>query len=52
MLGMSPFAPLMMPPMRMMAMGSLFGHLIFGMILGAVFLWMRSRAVSGAPLRA
>jgi uncharacterized membrane protein YagU involved in acid resistance len=52
MLGMSPFAPLMMPPMRMMAMGSLFGHLIFGMILGAVFLWMRYRAVSGAPLRA
>ncbi|MEX2080098.1 MAG: hypothetical protein WEC33_00650, partial [Dehalococcoidia bacterium] len=27
MLGMAPFAPLMMEPMRMMAMGSLMGHL-------------------------
>jgi hypothetical protein len=42
----------MMPPMRMMAMGGLFGHLLFGMILSMVFLWMRYRAVSGAPLRA
>lgn len=33
-LGMSPFAPLMMAPMRMVAMGSLVGHLIFGLILG------------------
>lgn len=51
MLGMSAFAPLMMPPMRMVAMGSLMGHLIFGMILGAVFLWMRYRVAYDAPVR-
>lgn len=33
-LGMSAFAPLMMAPMRMVAMGSLVGHLVFGLILG------------------
>ncbi len=33
-LGMPAFAPLMMAPMRMVAMGSLVGHLIFGLILG------------------
>ncbi|MEX2271932.1 MAG: hypothetical protein WD690_10695 [Vicinamibacterales bacterium] len=48
MLGMPAFAPLMMPPMRMVAMGSLVGHLIFGAILGAVFLWMHHRAVHPA----
>ena len=31
------FAPLMMPPMRMVAMGSLVGHLIYGYILGGAF---------------
>jgi uncharacterized membrane protein YagU involved in acid resistance len=36
-LGMAPFAPLMMEPMRPVAMGSLFGHLIFGVILGGGF---------------
>ncbi|HEY2971609.1 MAG TPA: hypothetical protein VGJ48_03785 [Pyrinomonadaceae bacterium] len=36
-LGMPPFASVMMPPMRMVAMGSLVGHLIFGLILGAGF---------------
>jgi hypothetical protein len=39
-LGMSPFAPLMMPPMRMVAIGSLVGHLIYGLILGGVFAWL------------
>lgn len=39
-LGMPAFAPLMMPPMRMVAMGSLLGHLIFGLILGATFVWI------------
>jgi len=34
-LGMQPFAPLVMAPMRMVAMGSLMGHIIFGLILGA-----------------
>lgn len=47
MLGMPAFAPMMMPPMRMMAIGSLIGHLIFGMILGAVFLWLRYRVSYG-----
>lgn len=39
-LGMPAFAPLMMPPMRMVAMGSLVGHLVFGLILGATFVWI------------
>ncbi len=33
-LGMPPFAPLLMEPMRPVAMGSLVGHFIYGMILG------------------
>lgn len=37
MLGMPAFAPLRMPEMRMVAMGSLVGHLIYGVILGALF---------------
>ena len=37
MLGMPVFAPLMMPEMRMVAMGSLVGHLIYGLILGGLF---------------
>jgi hypothetical protein len=37
MLGMPAFAPLMMPEMRMVAVGSLVGHLIYGVILGALF---------------
>ena len=40
-LGMAPFAPLMMAPMRMVAMGSLAGHIIYGLILGVAFLWLR-----------
>jgi hypothetical protein len=36
-LGMPAFAPLRMAPMRSMAMGSLIGHLIYGLILGGVF---------------
>ena len=37
-LGMSPFAPLMMEKMRPVAMGSLMGHIIFGLVLGISFL--------------
>ena len=33
-LGMPAFAPLMMPEMQPVAMGSLAGHLIYGLILG------------------
>ncbi len=36
-LGMPIFAPLMMEPMRMMAIMSLVGHMIFGAILGLAF---------------
>ncbi|MCA1579662.1 MAG: hypothetical protein LC794_20135 [Acidobacteria bacterium] len=45
-LGMPPFASIIMPPMRMVAVGSLVGHLIFGLILGAAFVWLsRPRGV-------
>lgn len=46
MLGMAPFAPLMMPPMQMVAMGSLVGHLLFGVILGVAYVWLHVRAVT------
>lgn len=36
-LGMPALAPLMMAPMRPIAMGSLIGHLIYGVILGGGF---------------
>ena len=36
-LGMPIFAPLMISEMRMVAMGSLIGHLIYGLILGGIF---------------
>ena len=37
-LGMAPFAPLTMVPMVPVALGSLVGHLIYGMILGGGYL--------------
>jgi len=43
-LGMPAFAPLMMAEMRMVAMGSLVGHLIYGLILGAVYVGLTRRA--------
>jgi hypothetical protein len=36
-LGMAPFAPMTMAPMRPVAMGSLAGHLVFGLVLGAAY---------------
>ena len=36
-LGMPAFAPLMMSEMQMVAMGSLIGHLIYGLILGGLY---------------
>ncbi len=39
-LGMAPFAPLLMEPMRPVAMGSLIGHLIYGIILGGGFVML------------
>lgn len=38
-LGMGPFAPLIMAPMRMVAMGSLLGHLVYGVVLSGVYVW-------------
>jgi hypothetical protein len=49
-LGMLPLAPLLMEPMRPVAMGSLLGHLIYGIILGGGF-FMVKRAISGVPGR-
>jgi hypothetical protein len=51
-LGMPVFAPLMMPPMRMVAVGSLVGHVIYGVILGGAFVWLHSGFRRGAPVRA
>lgn len=41
-LGMPPFAPLKM--MMPVAMGSLVGHLVYGVILGLLFVWLRRKA--------
>jgi hypothetical protein len=49
-LGMPAFAPLQMPMMRPVAFASLMGHLIFGVILGLLFLPLR-RTAPHAPLR-
>jgi hypothetical protein len=51
-LGMPAFAPLRMPPMRPVAMGSLIGHLIFGLILGAGFVWLRRTSAARPVERA
>jgi uncharacterized membrane protein YagU involved in acid resistance len=48
-LGMPPFAALRMPPMRPVAMGSLVGHLVYGLILGAAY--VRLRRATGASVR-
>ncbi len=49
-LGMSAFAPLMMEPMRPVAWGSLIGHLLYGLILGGMFVWMERPERSYAGL--
>lgn len=51
-LGMPAFAPVMMPPMRMVAVGSLIGHLIYGLILGGAFVWLHYAAPRRTPLQA
>jgi hypothetical protein len=45
-LGMPAFAPLQMEPMRPVAMGSLVGHLIYGIILGGGFAMLK-RGIPG-----
>jgi hypothetical protein len=44
-LGMPTFAPLRMAMMRPVAMGSLVGHLVFGVVLGFAFAWLRARTM-------
>ena len=50
-LGMSTFAPLTMESMRPVAMGSLIGHLLYGLILGAGFVWLEHSHRSYSQLR-
>jgi hypothetical protein len=49
-LGMPAFAPLMMEPMRMVAFGSLVGHVIYGVILGGGFA-MLAHGLTGVTRR-
>ena len=46
MLGMPPFAPLMMREMQMVAAGSLVGHLMYGLVLGGVLVALTRRPAS------
>lgn len=50
-LGNSAFAPLTMEPMRPVAMGSLIGHLIFGLILGGSYVALTKRGGSHIQTR-
>lgn len=50
-LGMPAFAPLAMAPMRMVAMGSLVGHLVYGLVLGAAYSKLSTRAAASAATR-
>jgi hypothetical protein len=45
-LGQAPFAPLNMPPMRPVAIGSLMGHVIYGLVLGAAYVGLRGPATT------
>jgi len=47
-LGMPTLAPLTMPPMRPVAMGSLIGHLTYGLILGGVYVGFVRRSAARA----
>lgn len=49
-LGMPAFAPLMMPEMRPVALGSLIGHLMYGLILGAMYVWLGGAITRPAPV--
>lgn len=51
-LGMPAFAPLTMEPMRPVAIGSLVGHLVYGVILGAAYVnFVRRTARPAVELR-
>jgi hypothetical protein len=47
-LGMMPLAPLLMEPMRPVAMGSLVGHLVYGIILGGCFVMLNRSTACAA----
>jgi uncharacterized membrane protein YagU involved in acid resistance len=51
-LGMPAFAPLTMPEMRMVAIGSLVGHLTYGVILGGAFVRLRHGVHHHTPAHA
>lgn len=51
-LGMPAFAPLAMPEMRVVGMGSLMGHVIYGVILGGVFAWLHHGTRHHEPVHA
>ena len=46
-LGMEPFAALKMAPMRPVAMGSLVGHLVYGVITGVIYARLRRNVAAG-----
>jgi len=48
-LGMPAFASLRMAPMRPVAFGSLIGHVIYGLVLGAAFVRLRARTGGYTP---
>jgi uncharacterized membrane protein YagU involved in acid resistance len=45
-LGMAAFAPLALAPMRMVAVGSLAGHLVYGLVLGATYALLQARSAT------
>lgn len=49
-LGMPAFSPLRMPPMRIVAVGSLVGHLIYGMITAGAFVMLRGATGTHQPV--
>ena len=51
-LGMPAFAPLMDAPMRPVAIGSLVGHLVYGVIVGLAYVRLRRGAVTAPPAAA
>ncbi|MGH2348915.1 MAG: hypothetical protein ACRDFT_05555 [bacterium] len=46
-LGMPVFAPLLMVEMRSVGTGSLLGHLMYGLVLGAAYAWLYRPALAG-----
>jgi hypothetical protein len=47
-LGMPVFAPLAIAEMRSVAIGSLVGHVMYGLILGLGYIWLQSRQAARA----